>query len=91
LPTIGWIGRFELEAMALAKPVIAYVSDELYAKYRPPVHRTTPETLKQDLEYLIEDSDYREQLAKSGLLYATKYHSPESITVQLDNWYKKLS
>lgn len=91
LPTIGWIGRFELEGMALGKPVIAYVSDELYEKYRPPVHRTTPETLKQDLEYLIEESDYREQLAKSGLLYATKYHSPECITVQLDNWYKKLS
>ena len=64
LPTIGWIGRFELEGMALGKPVIAYVSDELYEKYRPPVHRTTPETLKQDLEYLIEKSDYREQLAK---------------------------
>ena len=91
LPTIGWIGRFELEAMALGKAVTAYVSDELYEKYRPPVHRTTPETLKQDLEYLIEESDYRERLAKSGLVYATKYHSPENITIQLDNLYKKLS
>jgi len=90
LPTIGWIGRFELEAMALGKPVIAHVSDDLYEKYKPPVHRTSPKTLKQDLEYLIEETDYRKQLANSGLVYVTKYHSPECITAQLDNWYKKL-
>ena len=27
LPEIGWFGKFELEGMALGKPVIAYVSD----------------------------------------------------------------
>ena len=36
LPVMGWIGRIELEAMALGKPVIAYVSAELYEKYKPP-------------------------------------------------------
>ena len=86
LPAIGWFGRTELEAMALGKPVIANVSDELYEKYRPPVHRTSPETFRQDLEYLMDDSKYRGQLVKSGMLYVTKNHSPETVTIQLDKW-----
>ena len=90
LPVMGWLGRFELEAMALGKPVIAYISDELYEEYRPPVHRTTPETFRQDLEYLMDDSKYRRQLVESGMLYVTSNHSPEIVTTQLDKWYNKL-
>ena len=30
LPSVGWIGKMDLEAMALGKAVIAYVSDEPY-------------------------------------------------------------
>ena len=32
LPGIGWFGKFELEGMAMGKPVIAYISDDLYEK-----------------------------------------------------------
>lgn len=45
----GWIVKMELEAMALGKPVIAYISDELYEKYKPPVYKTIKETLEKDL------------------------------------------
>src|SRR5919197_461677 len=34
LPDTGWFGKFELEGMAMGKTVIAYVSDELYEKYK---------------------------------------------------------
>jgi hypothetical protein len=44
LPNISWFGKFELEAIALGKPPIAYVSDELYEKYKAPIYRTSKDT-----------------------------------------------
>ena len=58
IPNIGWFGRFELEGMALGKPVIAYISEELYDKYKPPVFITTIQNFKEDLEALLEDRRY---------------------------------
>ena len=59
--------------MALGKAVIAYVSDELYSKYRPPIYRTTRETFKSDLETLLQDQSERQRLGKSGLQYAQNH------------------
>lgn len=91
LPNIGWFGKFELEGMALGKPVIAYVSDELYEKYKPPVYRTTKDTFKEDLLSLIEDDAERTRLAKEGHNYIKKYHSAESIVKAVQEYYDKLS
>jgi glycosyltransferase involved in cell wall biosynthesis len=91
LPNIGWFGKFELEGMALGKPVIAYVSDELYEKYKPPVYRTTKDTFKEDLLSLIEDDAERTRLAKEGHNYIEKYHSAESIVNAVQEYYDKLS
>src|SRR5437660_3281362 len=78
LPDVGWFGKFELEVMALGKPVIAYVSEELYEKYKPPIYRTTKETFKTDLEILIEDRFERERLSHEGPKYVQDNHSLES-------------
>lgn len=90
LPNIGWFGKFELEGMALGKPVIAYVSDELYEKYKPPVCRTTKDTFKEDLESLIEDDIERIRLAKEGRNYVKEYHSAEGISKSVQECYEKL-
>jgi hypothetical protein len=90
LPDIGWFGKFELEAMALGKPVIAYVSDELYEQYKPPVYRTTKDTFKQDLESLLQDRGVRERLTREGLQYVKKYHSVEIIAKALEECYNTL-
>lgn len=90
LPTIGWFGRFELEGMALGKPVVAFVSDELYEKHRPPVHRTTRETLKQDLESLINDQSKQKQLSAAGADYVVDMHSTQKVCQLLDKCYEQL-
>ena len=91
LPNKGWFGKFELEGMALGKPVIAYVSDELYEKYKPPVCRTTKDTFKEDLEEsLIEDDIERIRLAKEGRNYIKEYHSAEGIAKAVQEYYEKL-
>jgi hypothetical protein len=79
LPDVGWFGKFELEGMALGKAVIAYVSDKLYAEYKPPIYRTTKESFKYDLEKLLEDTSERQRLGKEGLEYIRKFHSVEAV------------
>jgi hypothetical protein len=90
LPNIGWFGKFELEGMALGKAVIAYVSDELYEKYKPPIYRTTKDTFKYDLENLIGNNIERDRLAKEGHDYIKRYHAVESIAKIVQEYYQKI-
>ena len=62
IPDVEWFGKFELEAMALGKPVIAYVSEGLYEKYKPPIYGTTKDSFIKDLQTFIEDRLERKRL-----------------------------
>jgi glycosyltransferase involved in cell wall biosynthesis len=87
LPNVGWFGKFELEGMALGKPVIAYVSEELYERYKPPIYRTTKDTFKRDLETFVEDRFERERLSHEGPRYVQNNHSLESVVEKVMTWY----
>lgn len=88
IPEMGWFGTAETEAMALGKPVIAYVSDELYDIYKPPVFRTTKDTFKQDLLDLIDDESELKRLSKEGLEYVKKYHDLSIISDKVYEYYE---
>ena len=87
LPDVGWFGKFELEAMAIGKPVIAYVSDELFEKYRPPIFRTTKDTFHEDLKYLIESDQQRNRLISEGPAYIRKNHNIDDIIATINRYY----
>lgn len=87
MPQVGWFGKFELEGMAMGKPVITYVSNELFERYKPPVYRTTRNTFKTDLEYLLEDKTEQNKLGKEGYTYVRKIHTIENIIPVLDKYY----
>jgi glycosyltransferase involved in cell wall biosynthesis len=87
LPQIGWFGKFELEAMALGKPVVAYVKLELFQRYGPPIYRTTKDTFRGDLESLLTDIEEQRKLSKAGRQYVEKYHSANVLLKQLDRAY----
>jgi hypothetical protein len=91
LPGVGWFGKFELEGMALGKPVIAYVSDELYEKYRPPVFRTTAETFEQDLADLVQDESERQRLSREGSAYVRENHSVPRVLAMVEECYHHLA
>jgi glycosyltransferase involved in cell wall biosynthesis len=90
LPDIGWFGKFELEGMALGKPVMAYVSDELYEKYKPPIFRTDPDTIENDILSLLTDKKEQERLSKEGLKYVKDNHDVQKITKLIQDCYEKL-
>lgn len=90
LPNVGWFGRFELEAMALGKPVICYVSDQLYQKYTPPICRTTKDTLYEDLLALIADSYEQQILSREGMQYVKEKHDVHVLVRELDGYYERL-
>ena len=90
IPEIGWFGKFELEGMSLGKPIITYVSDELYDKYKPPVYRTTKDTFENDLVTLINDQLERSKLSRAGLEYVRKYHSTKQVVNTLEKYYDQL-
>jgi glycosyltransferase involved in cell wall biosynthesis len=89
LPNIGWFGKLELEAMALGKPVTAYISDELYEKYRPPVYRVTVKSLADGLRDLAEDEKQRNKLGELGRAYVTEHHDARKVVQLLEGYYQK--
>ena len=90
MPQMGWFSLFELEGMALGKPVTAYVSDELYEKYRPPVHRVTAETFADDLKSLVDDAQERKRLGQAGKAYVEQNHDARKIVEAVAGYYNKV-
>ena len=88
MPEMGWFSTFELEGMLLEKPVIAYVSDELYEKYRPPIYRTTKDTFEKDLVNLLEDEKRQKNLAAEGKTYVCNTHAVDKVVELIEKYYR---
>ena len=88
----GWYGVFSIEMMALGKPVLCYIRDDLKRKYAPslPVVPTNPTSLYKDLKNLISDAVLRKELGERGRRYVVENHSPEKQVKELVKLYKSL-
>ncbi|MDR0407157.1 MAG: glycosyltransferase [Holosporales bacterium] len=85
----GSYGRLGLEAMALGKPVICYLREDLKDLYpiwkECPVIDATVDNIKEVLETLMDMP--REKLRKIGQqsrAYVEKYYSPKYVGTELD-------
>ena len=69
-------GVFALEAMALGKPVVAYISDEIRKTFPEelPIVSATIDSLTGVLETLITDGKKRRELGMAGRRYVEDYH-----------------
>lgn len=92
----GWYGGLAVEAMALGKPVMAYIRDEdlqfipAGMKEDLPLLRVTTETIKEDLKRLIEMP--REDLfalAQRSRRYVERWHDPLRIAEEIKQDYEK--
>ena len=90
----GAYALFAIEGMALGKPVMCYLREDL-VPYHPewaecPIVNTNPNNLKEQLIKLINDSKLRRELGRRGIEYVRKYHSLEAVGSQLDKFYRYL-
>lgn len=88
----GSHGLFSVEAMALGKPVVAYIRDDLVPKFPPdlPIVNANPDGLYEKVKELILDPDLRYQLGMRGRAYAERVHNVEYVVNRLIEIYQQL-
>ena len=90
---IGWYGGFAVETMALGKPVVCYLNEDLFylvpwAGDIPIVNANTA-NLYDKLKWLIENPKERERIGRMGREFVEKWHDPVKIAEKLTKLYEK--
>jgi len=80
---IGWYGGFAVEAMALGRPVLAYICED-EPEDNPfgeslPIVRTSPSSLVDDLRRLVADRERRHGLARASRAFVEEHHDPRKL------------
>lgn len=84
---LGWYGNFSIEAMACEKPVVAYIRQDLYEKYKPPIYLANVENLADKLQILIEDEALRKKLGEQSRQYIQRVHNVSTVVNKLIHIY----
>jgi glycosyltransferase involved in cell wall biosynthesis len=80
----GWYGLFAIEAMALGKPVLAYLHDEAVRRtedafgVRVPIVSVTKETLRDRLAELAADEQLRREIGAASRAYVERVHDADA-------------
>ena len=93
----GSYGLFSIEAMAMGKPVVTWISDFMKKKYSAdlPIVSANPDTIKETLRKMLTDRDQLDVLGRSGRSYVGrgddghKKQSPEQIAAVAQQIGKK--
>jgi hypothetical protein len=88
----GSYGATAVESMALGKPTVTYIREDLLEKYPPdmPIVNANPDTIYDRLKELIVDADLRHEIGVKSRAYAEKYHSLEVIGPALLEIYQEI-
>jgi glycosyltransferase involved in cell wall biosynthesis len=92
----GWYGLFAIEAMALGKPVLAYLHVEAVRRTEEalgvgvPVVGVTKETLRARLEELVADPELRRRIGAASRASVERVHDVERIADRLVGIYSRL-
>lgn len=87
---IGWYGVVSIEAMALGKPVVCYIRDDLLDRYAGrslPILNANPENVFQVLKEVLDTSEKRKSLGMKGRTYVQTYHEDKVIAQKLVQIY----
>ncbi len=87
---IGTYGVFAIESMAMGKPVITYITEEMRQclPEELPICSANPDTIMNVLEKLIKDGDLRYEMGIKGRAYVEKYHDYRKNAKMLCDIYK---
>lgn len=89
---IGSYGYTSSEAMALGKPVICYIREDLKEKYPKelPIVYADPHTITKVLRNLLNNPEKLRNIGMLGRAYVQKYHDTDKIVNKYIDIYKKL-
>lgn len=87
---IGAYGQFSVEMMALGKPVVCYIREDLLDHYPQgvPIISATPENIGVVLSELIENRDEWHKRGNQGVDYVKHYHDGVVIAQRLISHYQ---
>jgi glycosyltransferase involved in cell wall biosynthesis len=89
---IGSYGLFSVEAMALGKPVMCWITDEMKKYYSDdlPIISANPDTIKDSLEYILKNLDMLSDVGKNSRIYVEKYHDASVNSLLIRDIYQNL-
>lgn len=87
---IGTYGVFALEGMALGKPVITYIMDDMLLAFPDelPIQNANIENIEGVLENLITHPELRNQIGIASRQYVENYHDYRKIAIYLLKIYQ---
>ena len=88
---IGAYGQLSIEAMALGKPVVCYIRDDLreYYPQNLPIISATPHNIEAELKKLIVNRESWSEYALNGRDYVKHVHESKIIAQKTIYWYMK--
>ena len=92
----GWYGMFAIEAMALGKPVVAFLHEEATRRTEEafgievPIVHATKETLPDVLERLVSDPDELQRIGAASRAYVERVHDLSAVGERLVDLYAGL-
>lgn len=87
---VGIYGVFPIECMAMGKPVLCYISEEMKKHYPEelPVVSADRDELEEKLRELILDAGKRRELGIAGRRYVETYHDYRAVAHLLKGYYE---
>jgi glycosyltransferase involved in cell wall biosynthesis len=92
----GWHGVFALEAMALGKPVVTYLKDDVVRRTEEafgvpvPIVSATKETLAERLRPLVDSPAERRRIGAESRAYVERVHDIDKVADRLLELYSRL-
>ena len=87
---VGSYGQYSVEMMALGKPVVCYLREDLRHYYNAdlPIINATPDNIVEVLKALLERKNDWSKIGQLGIDYVHKNHCSEVIAQKLIEYYK---
>jgi len=88
----GAHGVTAVESMAMGKPTISYIREDLIHRYPNdlPLVNANPDTIEDVLERLILDAKLRQEIGTASRLYVEKYHDANKVISELATTYLEI-
>lgn len=88
----GSYGLLSVETMALGKPVVTFVRDDLLTKFTevPPVVNANPQTIYETVKGLLDAPESWQEIGQKGRNYVETYHDSKVVAEQIKGIYQTL-